>query len=534
MTLPINQLVGSMAEALIQNEKLSVAMLNAKLQKLIGQYPSDHTIGAIANVLHKAENHKPFITRSELKDIYQRFHTRNTKFADLFQSELGLKTITEKSSKTVDESLPIADIHSSVADPILANALKTVFDASIPYKSFSVQQGKQAEKIADHSLSAWNFKANKLSVDTGNEHFVVIRADYDTPKGTSSILVPIEFQMGKALEPSFFIGNVGPYQLNHTNLKNYILAQAGQGLKLKATEVMQLLTTAVHPKAEVSTVEMALTKLNANKTTQQEYLGDAILGQSLDALASATLQMPQAPEFTSFAEKLSTPDGIAEMQFGREKVGLGADAVRRTLAQYGITHSVIKVADCSENSIFYAVSAHNGRLAIRVPVKMTNNRLQTPDVFVCNGSVSALNTKELQRAMAQNQMDTRVAAITSPQYGLKPSDLIENVRQAMIERNFSKAEDALNVLMECGDPKAYGIAFNVYKDGLSSEKTATPEKQCSMIIQSKNSKYPLCGHTGLPLHKTFVDKFGNCQTLYRKGMDETTEELYLMHTKIFG
>ena len=105
----------------------------------------------------------------------------------------------------------------------------------------------------------------------------------------------------------------------------------------------------------------------------------------------------------------------------------------------------------------------------------------------------------------------------------------------MADCNLNKAEDALNVLKDCGDMKAYAIGFNLYKDGLSMNKTASaPEKQCSLVVQSKTSQHALCGHTGLPLHKVYVDKYGNCRPLFRKGMDETTEEIYMMHTKIFG
>jgi hypothetical protein len=536
MTSPhnLNQLVSSVAKQITQNEKFSIALLNLKIEKLAHEYPNDYTLGSVAQILARAGNNKKaFITRAELNDIYNRFYTRNTKFGQLFQEELGIDFAPEIRREATVEPLPISDIHSSVADPTLAGALATVFDQTQPYRPYAPEQAKKAQALVNQVLSVWNLTPNKLTADSGNEHFIVVRADYDTPKGSTGVLVPVEVQKGKVLEPTFFVGNAGPYELNHTNLKAYIVSQAGQNLRLKSAEVMQILNNSVYPKAEISEVEMALTKLNADKATPQPFAGASILGQKLETLGSE-VQVPKSPEFESFAEKLSTPAGIAEMQFGRAKIELGADAVRRSLTQYGVAHSVIKVADCSENTVFYAVSANNGNFAITVPVKFTNSRVQVPEVFICNGNVSALDAKSLQKALVAGKADARAAVITSPHYGLKPSELIENIRLAMSECNFGKAEDALNVLKGTGDAKAYGIAFAIYKDGLAARVASTPEAQCSMIIQSKNSQYDLCGHTGLPLHKIYVDKYGSCQPLYRKGMDETTEELYLMHSKIFG
>jgi hypothetical protein len=55
-----------------------------------------------------------------------------------------------------------------------------------------------------------------------------------------------------------------------------------------------------------------------------------------------------------------------------------------------------------------------------------------------------------------------------------------------------------------------------------------------LIKNSKVSEHSICGHTGLPIHKVFQDKNGNCQPLYRRGMDETYEGASFMNAKIFG
>jgi hypothetical protein len=115
---------------------------------------------------------------------------------------------------------------------------------------------------------------------------------------------------------------------------------------------------------------------------------------------------------------------------------------------------------------------------------------------------------------------------------LKPSEVLNNLRQAMNDGNHAKAEDALNVLANCGDKKAYDVAFQVYMEGLSGKKVA--ETKCSLMVKSAVSEYPVCSHTGLPINKVFQDKDGNCRPLFRKGMDETYEGASFINAKIFG
>ncbi len=145
------------------------------------------------------------------------------------------------------------------------------------------------------------------------------------------------------------------------------------------------------------------------------------------------------------------------------------------------------------------------------------------------------NKDSVNELYVNNQRDYKVAAATSPQFGLKPSDLVNNIRDAIAEGNHSKAEDALNVLASAGDEKAYAHGFHAFLTGLSgkSEKKAT-ESCCSMIIKSASSQHPMCGHTNLPLHKVYQDKEGNCRPTYRKGMDESYEGAVFNNHKIFG
>ncbi len=146
--------------------------------------------------------------------------------------------------------------------------------------------------------------------------------------------------------------------------------------------------------------------------------------------------------------------------------------------------------------------------------------------------VSSFSKEGVNQLYVNNQSDFKVAAAASPQYALKPSDLISNIKTSLHEGNADKAEDALNVLANAGDEKAYAIGFQAFLDGLGN-KTAAVSATCSHIIKNASSEHPICSHTGLPVHKTYLDKEGNCRPLYRKGVDESYEGAFFMN-KIFG
>ena len=101
----INQLIGFISKNLDDNEKLATPVLSAKLAKCVDAYPHDQTLGAMATVINKmASNNTLFIRKADLKSLYSKFWSRNTKFAELSQDELGLQEETS-SIKTYQSGL---------------------------------------------------------------------------------------------------------------------------------------------------------------------------------------------------------------------------------------------------------------------------------------------------------------------------------------------------------------------------------------------------------------------------------------------
>lgn len=529
----LNKLIGLIAKNIDDNEKLATPVLASKLAKCVEAFPYDQTIGGIANVIEKmAINNTIFIRRSDLKSLYSKLYSRNTKFAELFKDELGLQE--EKSKITTYERDDSSEVKAyDVADPVLANALNSVFDPNIPLKMYSQSLADKAIKSVACTLDAWNLKPTQLEVDSGSDKFLVLKANYETPKGITSFYVPVEIHNDKVVEASLFMGNSGPEELNHVNIKKYLTSGIGLKLKISASNILDALTNSTMEKVEISDAELALTKLNAKKEANSEFSQNQIVGQHVEE-HSSDIELPEHKYFDTFEEQLGTPHGQAYWQFGGA-VNAGISYLNRELNSFGFKNSQIVVAKSDNNTVFYSVAADAGRIAFTVPVKISNNRVIAPSIILCNGSVSTFSAESINNLKVKNTSDFKAAAIASPQFDLTPGDLVNNIRQALDEDNHAKAEDALNVLANCGNEQAYATGFQIYLDGLNGKKSeATPVSTCNLIIKNSNSQHPVCGHTNLPVHKVYQDKDGNCRPLYRRGMDETYEGAIFMNSKIFG
>jgi hypothetical protein len=534
----IQQLVGSLAKSVQDNEKIATPILAAKLDRAIQTYPSDQTLGAMVRVIGQmATNNTLFIRRGELKQLYTKLFTRNTKFADLFAEELGALPALQGAKKMTD----ISDRQEAtqinpyqVGDQVLANALQSVFDKHLPVKMYSQALADQAQQSVGAALDGWNLRPSHLQVDDGNDKFLVIRADYETPKGVTSVYLPIEIQKNKILEASIFMGKTGPQELNHTSLKTYLTQEAGTKMTIKGTAILEALTHAASEDRQISQAEIALIKLNANRQGKSDFFANQIVGQKMVEATKQDVQLPKSEEFQSFEKKFASAVGQAEFLFGAPLVKAGREHIARELLGFGQKNPQVTLSKIEDQTIFYSVALDAGRVGFTVPVKIADGKIIKPTLMLCNGSVASFSSEGVNQLYVDNQSDYRAAAVASPSYQLKPTDLLNNIRQALVDNNYAAAEDSLNVLANGGNEVAYATGFQLYLDGLAVKKEVSASPQCSMMIKNSTSGHPICGHTGLPVHKVYQDKEGNCRPLYRQGVDETYQGAIFNNSKIFG
>jgi hypothetical protein len=519
----------SVMKLIEDNEKISLQLFANKLSKASETYPEDHTIGLMAGVVSRMAGSKLFISRAEVKELYKHLQSRNTKFATLFANELGeiekLPESKKYNREHDDESGNIINAaYEKIVDPVLANALHNAFGNK--NTAYSETFATKAKDLCTRGLSEF---AATIEVASGNEDVIVCRASFETPKGKTSVFVPVEIVSGKIIAPSVFVGNAGPEDLTRDNIKNYIVANVGKNLTISDSLVLAAVDNIKHGElSKISNVDLALTKLNATKEKSADFSQGQVLYQKVDQEAkNIEVETPKFATDTDLSGRFDTASGIAAFKFGN-KVKLGRDIISKHLKAFDLTNHQISVFDSNDNTIFYAVSLNSGKVAFRVPVRVQDGKLLAPTMLLANGSAEAFSKDGICKISIP---DTRTAALASPLFIKKASELVEIVRVAMDEQNYATAEEALTVLSAADDARAYHVAFECYKNGLSGVKTIATK--CSNIIKSATSTHDLCGHTGLPLHKVYQDKNNHCLPKYRQGMAESYDGASFMNSKVY-
>ena len=528
----LNQLISKMAENTSNNEELATPVLSAKLAKCIKSYPYDQTLGAMARVIDKmAENKTFYIKRADFKQLYNKLYSRGTNFANLFEKELGEQVSDKPSIKLYEREQNNSKIEYQVKDQVLASALESVFDKNTPLKLYSKVAGDRAIRSVSSSLDVWSLSPNNLTIADGNDKCIIIKADYETPKGITSFLVPVEVSDNKVIEPEVFVGNSGPLDLNNIEVKAYITQNAGRKMNIAGTDLLKAIDAATSERREITAVDVAVSKLNASRQVSSEFFDNQIVGQKVATAGRADVAIPVSNEFMSLEKTFTGPQGEASYKFGADKVNIAKNHIARELGSFGYNKAQIVVTGSDKSTILCGVSLDSGKVAFTVPVKLENNKLIAPSVILCNGSVASFDKEGILDLMKSNSTDNKIAAFASSMASLKPSEVLRNLRDALADGNHEKAEDALNVLASAGDERVYASGFQIYMNGLANKKSGPT---CSKQIKTASSEHPVCSHTGLPVNKIYVDKSGYCRPLYRQGMEDTYEGASFMNAKIFG
>lgn len=503
------KLAVSLAKFAEANEKLSLPLFSIKLATAQQSFPEDYTIGMMATVVSRmANSDKLFISRAEVKDLYEKFYSRNSKFAVVFEEELG--KVEEVPKPTLynregegTEAISL-NTHQNLDGLVLSNSLNQAFGTIGQYKAYTDKQARQAADTCNFKLATLGFEVSSEVAD-GRRDVLVCSASFDTPRGKTSVLIPVECVDDKYFPPTVFIANTGTQELNRGNLMNYLVSHAGEKLHIQAGEIF-------------------VAKIKNADLTENPTLGvkEEIFNPNL--LNNLKVEEPSDPELSSIAHTFDTELGLAVFKFGKDVVVNGGSLVSRQLNSCGLPSHQIAILSSTDNDIIYSVSVNGGVTAFKVPVKVENGRVMPPSVVLCGGAVKSFDQTSIAEILKEGGFDRVAASSASPVYGMKPSELINIVRSAVSEGNYIKAEDALNVLANSDDNKAYQVALGAFSRGLKGEKVIEgATTKCAMIVKSKHSQHDMCGHTGLPLHEVYQDKHNQCQKLYRKAMDETNE-----------
>jgi len=396
---------------------------------------------------------------------------------------------------------------------------------------------KNASKACARELNSFGALPKAISVVAGQSDLLICQATYDTPKGQSHVLIPIEIKNDTALMPSMFLSTAGFVNLTKSTLNDHLKATAGKNYKADVQKLLESISNVKNgsPKT-LSDIEQIVIKTASSNGTPTAHLANNVLLEEIDAanpnVETPTLQAPE--EVRTIAAMLVSDAGAAEFKFSKPVVDMGRKLILSEMqaAGYGPNTQVV-VADNTEDSISYAVAV-DGKFGFNVPVKVVNSTPHLPSVVVSAGRVFDLSPSGIGTLLSDGDTNPRAVAQASSFYGLRPSELVDRIRSAMFEENYMAAEDALHVLKVSGDEIAYKAGFNAYTKGLCGDGES-PSQGCDTPVKLASSKHMVCSHTGLPVHNVYKDEHGNCRPLYRKRMKDSSEGggVSFIHSRVY-
>jgi len=527
MSSSIYNMLQSLSSKFDNSEMLLVPFLVKKAENYLETNSHDKTVGIMMVALNKMlDNNKGMISRAELKDLYNKSYNYGTKASSLFSEEMNIK---EEPVKKAASNWHSEELSVDCGDTILKTALSDVF-AGREVREYSEDTANTVIKSIKATLNVWGLDPKNVYVSAGNDKVLIIKADYDTPKGITSVCIPVAIDDNKVVESGMFLGNSEPQEFSYNSLKNYIKSNAGVKLAFDSKYLLTTLTNKLFGDIKISSAEMALIKFKSKKHASTEYSQNSIVGLDLDAKPMQDVQYEKYADTDLFESKLSTSYGEAAFKFGLDTVKNAHDLVAQKLNKLGYKSANIKLFGFQKDSLQYAINL--GTVAFTTSVKVNGKLVKEPSYLICNGSLVEFNTNSINELVNQS-FDSKAAAIASPIFELSSGELLGVVEAAIKDNNLQKAEDALNVLFEGKNQVAYAKAMEIYLNGLNGKFASKSEHQCSKIIKHAHSNQMICSHTGLPISKVTSDKFGNCIPLYRKQMDDTFEGVVSLNSKVF-
>lgn len=476
--------INTAKKAINDSEEFPVAGLAVRANKAAELHPHDPMLVMGAKILSKmARDNRFTITRTELNKLYDEIYSPNSKFGRVFANELNRESLPGPQTYKRDEfeNAPVSlDYERVGSDSILTNALASAFEGK--YAPYSEKAGKQAKTMCRTQLQLLDLEPKDVEVFAGNSDAIICQASYETPKGYSYALIPLELRNDQPLFPNMFLSRAGFMDLDKDGLTKHIKLSAGKHFKVNGEQLLNVLSSAKNGvKTGVSDVELAVSHLKAKAETPAIYDNNGILLGSIgyeavdrEKTAVELPELPKDPEIESFASRMTSKAGEAGQYFGTNVVETGREMLTRKLRGFGYNPQ-ISVADFDEKTIHFAVNLDRKR-GIKVPIRVTSGLVHPPNIAVASGQIGKFSAEGIKELMT-GEPDIRAMAVASPLYELKPSDLLGQLRDALDEGNLAKAEDAITVLAD-KDPAAHKFATQLLINHFNSnglEKTASEE-----------------------------------------------------------
>ena len=528
------KIIENLTRMAIGSEDLFIPKLIKKAEAALERYEGDQSLMSFANFLNKRIEKSEFISRAELTDVGNKFYQATSKLGQVFQDELIQSPELHKNKVN---NVPLSNDFLRTAmegarNKTLDDAMSNIFEPAKERKAYSKELAKIASDACQMQLDLLGVEPNSLDVAAGQIGLLICRASYLTPKGTTSVLIPVKMNGREASLPTCFVSQAGLESLSKTAIETHIVSTAGKKFNVNAEQLLKLASFHLSNKPEIGDQELEDQIFKAKTAGFTEaVMGNGIYQEMHTLIPDIKLPTYKMAELEPFAEQLSKPQVSAEFVLGKKAVHDGLEMVKITLAKLGQPQAKIAVLDHDDKNIFCGIKIANQ--TCKIPVKVINKQAQWPELIISQTTgITELNRQNLQRVLAENTPDSEIITRFASCNSDKPSELIQRLKVAMKNSQYEHAEEIMEVLKASGDEMAYKTALSTMAT-LISNPNEVPESKCCMARKSASSIHMICGHTNLPVHKVYQDKYGACIPLYRKGMAEKQEGAIFVDSKIF-
>lgn len=475
----ISSLIQKAAAAVNSNEKLALPIVAAKARREAQARPTDTALINASQVLTKMASDRTFISRDELRQVVERFGASHSKLSAVFADELGKQAERKPQTFVRDsnEGMSLDRDYAKFADPILSNALNGAFATTPKEQVYSATDSQRAQRAAYAQLIGIGIEPKDITTFAGREDLIIVQASHETPKGTAFALLPVELREGKAVMPSLFLSRAGFEDLSKEIYQKHIIDTAGKSFKVDGAKLLDVLQRVKKGSQSLcNDVELAAIKVASETGTPAIDQNSLLYAQMEDPHADIQLPKMAATEESKFAETLGKPDGVARFVHGDRVVEAGRAMLVRKFADMGYNSVQVKVDDVEEKKVFYAVAIGTGT-GFKVPVEVSGTMVIPPKVAFAGDMVTAFSKQAIDEVVKSGLGgNKRALATASPCYDMKPTELLDVVKESVAEGNYIRAEDAINVLGEI-DPHAQKVAIAHMMMNMGSELGNDPSSK---------------------------------------------------------
>lgn len=481
-----------------------------RLESALDEYPHDPVIRSVTAVLNKQFDKGKLVTSQ--KELYATYnHFAGLSANSMIKEAIGdlLYPVENEPKATVGNQTAFSHRQNApgLDMKVEHNPLENLFDKNVAagtyYDPTLAKLGKHA--LADE-LNNIGVPATDIKVvaGIGENTAIVYDAVFTNKLGTAHVPMFIELSDG-IQPPTHFYGNNQFIQLTAENLNKYIVEKA------QVEDVPNVAVNGVRTSSSIISSAFAFEE---------------------DAPAPIQFDATPLPEplkdLASFDEALLD----ASTGFTPELVRTAKAVCRRELDNMGFKAQVA-LSEATDNCIICSAELDSsvGKVEIKLPVEIINDRPQIPSLFYSEASKDKIydfSKAELVNYLTAAKTDTAaIMRYSNDFFNMTYSQLKEEILAGVARKDYVRAEQALNRIEDKFGPEYHRAAMADYAKYLtltsSSKEEIKPQHKCRLLI-TKGSLEPRCGHYNVPINRVATNEKGDCELLDRKAKYENLAE----------